>query len=255
MKIYVINLIRSADRRESITAQLNKLGLAFELVEAIDGNALSHEALLSRVDRARYDSWPEMQRPGAMGCALSHREACQRLVDDGAPCALILEDDVEVSPNLPDLLEQLAAEVADGSLLLLHFHSNWPVGLSKSDVIPLPHGHFLHAINRYTYFGSAAGYLISKNTAAALIASQTPIFTLADAWVDFHRLGALNRFALVVPSLVTPKGFKSAIGYSETTSYRRRMLAAVESFPPLNAGLRLLRRIGENRRRRIEYVD
>ena len=255
MKIYVINLARSADRKKSITTQLNKLRLAFELVEAVDGKALSYDELLNSVDRKRYDGWTELQRPGAIGCALSHRRAYQKMIEEGVPCALILEDDVEVSCHLPALLEDLAADLTDGSLLLLHLHSSWPVGLSQSDRTPLPHGHLLHAVSKYTYFGSAAGYMLNRNTAAALTNKQTPIFTLADNWVQFRNVGALERFSLVVPSLVTAKGFKSAIGYSEAKSLRRRLVAGAEALPIVVSLLAALRRIADKRRYRIEYVD
>ena len=43
MRAYVINLARSPERRASITAQLTKYDVDFEIVEAVDGRELDLE--------------------------------------------------------------------------------------------------------------------------------------------------------------------------------------------------------------------
>ena len=92
--ILVISLPDSTDRRKAITARLDALSLPFEFVDAVDGRNGIPDECKPMVDRQGAVSF--MLHPlsdAEFGCALSHLAAYKRVVDDGIPHALILEDD------------------------------------------------------------------------------------------------------------------------------------------------------------------
>ena len=106
MRIIVINLDHDTGRRTRVEGRLAELGLRWERLSAVDGRRLEphHEDLIDRIAHAARGL--EFS-PGAIGCWLSHRQA-QRMVAEGAePMALILEDDIAIGDDLPDVLERI----------------------------------------------------------------------------------------------------------------------------------------------------
>ncbi|TWB38784.1 glycosyl transferase family 25 [Nitrospirillum viridazoti] len=110
--IFVINLEHDGVRRAHMTEQCARLGLAVEFVPAVNGRALSE------ADRAVYDRARALRVYGVemldteIGCYLSHYRLYERMVRENIPAALIMEDDVELSPALPRIVEDLLADPA-----------------------------------------------------------------------------------------------------------------------------------------------
>ncbi|GAA5192824.1 glycosyltransferase family 25 protein [Ferrimonas gelatinilytica] len=112
-KIYVINLERSKDRLRNIGLQLDTLGLAFERIAAVDGVQLSAEALAQHYSATLNQQQMHRQmQAGEIACYLSHRKVWQKMVDDQVPFAVVLEDDVQVQPEIA-LFSQRVGAVAD----------------------------------------------------------------------------------------------------------------------------------------------
>lgn len=94
MKIYCINLKRSTKRRAKMSAELEKLGLPYEFIDAVDGRTLSSDERA-----AAYSSWHTRFRhgkdltPGELGCAMSHIKFFQKIIETNE-VGFVLEDDV-----------------------------------------------------------------------------------------------------------------------------------------------------------------
>src|SRR5258708_32391451 len=91
MHAYVINLIRSPDRRAYITAQLGKTQLNYEIVNAVDGRDLDLSDTRV-VDQGVAATTGAQSHPGGVGCALSRSEFYRRILDGGLEIACIRED-------------------------------------------------------------------------------------------------------------------------------------------------------------------
>jgi glycosyl transferase family 25 len=254
MKIFVISLLRSIERRANVTKQLQEAGLAFEFIDGVDGQALSAEFIRDNVNQERYNFWHELRHPGAIGCALSHRAAYQRMVTDNIPAAVILEDDIVLSPYFAQVLPQLETQLRQEEIILLFFQSSQEIGLSLSQKAELLAKYKLYEIKEFTYFGAAVGYVLSLSTAKGLMQVQQPIYTIADDWSQFHRLGAVKSFRLVLPFLVESAGFKSVIGYVDTKSLWGKLAGLVDKYRifPFEQILRLTRK--RSLRKRQNYT-
>jgi hypothetical protein len=101
-RIYVLNLPERADRRREIEVQLRRVGLSL---------ATAPVRLFRAVRPPDAGSFPSI---GARGCFMSHLGMLREAVDDGLGSVLILEDDVDFSPDaerrLPAVLAALAHE-------------------------------------------------------------------------------------------------------------------------------------------------
>ena len=128
MRIVVISLRDSKDRRASAIEQMTRLGLDFEFFDAFDGSTRipSH---FTEFDRRAY-RWNSQRNPlpGEIGCYASHLSLWKQCVQTGESI-LILEDDFEALPGFVEaisVIEMLLA--AHGFIRLEPFNRSRAVG-------------------------------------------------------------------------------------------------------------------------------
>ncbi len=114
-----INLKRSPERRAHVQAEFARAGMPVELVEAIDGSSISSAELRAAAGSAQWDYLGCPLFPTEVACSLSHRLAMLTVIERGWPRALIVEDDVQLPPNFPDLLAWALAIEIDWDMLKL----------------------------------------------------------------------------------------------------------------------------------------
>ena len=114
MRLFAINLHSSRDRRSALLTWIARLGLPWEIFEAVDAAALRPDAV-----PWTNDHWGEKLWPGQVGCFLSHARVLQRVLDYGLPWAVIVEDDVHL---LPDRAAAVRDLVLPPSFDLIYLH-------------------------------------------------------------------------------------------------------------------------------------
>ncbi len=159
MKIVVINLEDAVERRRRVCAALDELGLPFELFPAVDGRRLTpeQEALIDYA-AFRHDGWAV--RAGGLGCWLSHRALLADMVRNGPDVMAVLEDDIELAPELPAVLEALGRSAELFGIVFLHR------GREVRRFVPrhrLKTGHRLGWL-RWSHFGTQ-GYVVTRPAA------------------------------------------------------------------------------------------
>ena len=108
MRIAVINLPSQQARWKAARRQFERLGVAAERVEAVDGSRLPlHERARLYDEALNREQYHKALRPGEIGCYSSHLQVWQQLVDSGERALAIFEDDIEVAPDLPEVLAAL----------------------------------------------------------------------------------------------------------------------------------------------------
>jgi glycosyl transferase family 25 len=133
--VYLVNLERAPARRAAMERQLNALGMAFERIDAVDGKALSPaERAVYSDPQGHLDQYHTPLSPGEIGCYASHLKIWQRMVAQQVPVALVLEDDITLAPELPQVVEQaLALPPAAWDMIKLKGrakekpHHSWPL--------------------------------------------------------------------------------------------------------------------------------
>jgi GR25 family glycosyltransferase involved in LPS biosynthesis len=102
---FVINLPFDKDRRDFMVSELTNLAIPHTIVSATIGKDLSIEEINSL-----YDKNLSLEENGyslsntQIACADSHRRIYEKIVENNLPWALILEDDVKLSPKIKSLL-------------------------------------------------------------------------------------------------------------------------------------------------------
>lgn len=254
MRAKVINLARSTERRVHMESQLRAIGIQFDFVVAIDGC----ELVLSDpdiVDPARTgESW---FRPGAVGCALSHRRAHESVLADGLERALILEDDVLVPKDLDALADAVGRNMNGAAITLLSFHTAKPCKLTASGRTTLPGSRQMALPLDVDQLTSAGAYVITREACARMAGMNLPMRIRADEWGRWLDAGAVDRVRCVVP-LCVRKDFRflSTVAHHPSTSWHGRLQRAARfRLPLVYRALDLRRRVIERRWSRLEVVD
>ena len=256
MYAYVINLARSRDRRAEVTANLDRCGIDYEIVTAIDAQdfAFTDPRVAGKVAATFYDRF----RPGEAGCALSHMGVYQKILADGLEWALVLEDDIIAPPELVAIVDAVAGCMEGAEVALLNFDSEEPVQVSRIGAICLPAARQLVAPVHARQPESAAAYVITREACARMTERAFPIQTKADDWAHFIQIGSIDRLRCVVPLVVRKQpGFRSTMGYYSDSSLKARVLAMIDRLGP---GL-VQRMVAYRRERiwrrytRVQFVD
>ncbi|MCG7489631.1 glycosyltransferase family 25 protein [Vibrio sp. Of14-4] len=107
MKVFVINLPSSLERREKISQSFNDIGIDFEFFTAIDGHqGLPPELVNLPDDKHRIFFRSRPLSPGEKGCYASHYKLWQKCLEIDEPI-LILEDDGIPTENFSEVLTSL----------------------------------------------------------------------------------------------------------------------------------------------------
>ncbi|GAA4335162.1 glycosyltransferase family 25 protein [Pigmentiphaga soli] len=193
MHVYVISLADAAARRGDIVRQLEAAGLPFTIFDAVDGRALGADELARCYDGdAARRQYRDMSR-GEIGCALSHLGVYRRLLEEGRPWALVLEDDAQLGERLPAVLRALEDALDAGRpdvTLLTHVDKYTRHGARRLDQT-----HRL--VRRYGDWWLAHGYVVTRAAAQRMLEALRPVRTAADSWARFERQGIVALRAVV----------------------------------------------------------
>ena len=235
MHAYVINLVRSRERRRHIVAELRRCGVEFELIPAVDGRTVDMKDRRIVHESVRGSHW---YRPGVVpGCALSHVHVYRKIVADGWDTALVLEDDVRLPEGLDALCESLAAEMTGAEAVLLNYDSVETCKMTGDGLVRLRRGQVLALPLDPAQLLSTGAYVITREACQRMGGGLLPIRAKADDWGYFQREGLLDRVRCVVPQAVvkSPRfgstvqgGVKAVMGRTPVVrtaiAYRRERL-------------------------------
>ncbi len=191
LPVFVINLDRRRDRRAAMSAQLDRLGIGAERIPAVDARLL-----------ATQEEWEQGTSNGPPGsdlslgevaCVWSHRKALRAFLDTGEHAALILEDDAELAPDTPSLLESVDWWPPDARVIRVETGIISPKRrfLLWHASAETPSGRTVHRFERWAP-GSAA-YLINREAAGFVLPHFDNPAMPMDTLLFDHRRSRLAR--------------------------------------------------------------
>ena len=163
-KTFVINLDRRSDRWE----MFKKNSKDYERFSAVDGKEIKNSIQLQQI----FENNDYHMRRGMVGCLLSHVKLYIQLINQSEyDYYMILEDDVEFTPNFEEKYNNMLNKVSDWDFIFLGHHirdkekqkdelnkQEQPIA-TKRDV----YWSFLNSL------GGTGGYIITRNGAEKLL--------------------------------------------------------------------------------------
>ena len=190
--IWVVSLRRATERRRFVERSFAEAGLDVELIDAVDGYALTPEqrAEYSR-SRTAYQ-YGRLLSPGAIGCALSHLAVWERLRDSGLPEVVVFEDDTRPLLGFRQVLEERGRLPDDWDVVTFHSLYDW-AGPSPTGV---ELGGSRACRFRRTPMGTQA-YMLRARAAERLLSLAPPVSLPADELLYRKRPAGLTVYGLV----------------------------------------------------------
>lgn len=213
-RAYVINLDRAPERMDAMRNKLEKAGIDYVRVPAIDGKKVSFGP--REIDEEGYrHCHGKRSTPTEIACYVSHYEAVQAFLASDDEVALIMEDDATASPTLRDAIEEL-----------LNYPDKWDmIKLAGPDsgsrrcplkVAELEHG--ILAVNLF-FHSSSAAYLVNRSTAQRMVERLLPMKLPYD-----HEITRFwhydTRYYTYYPLLAQPEILASTIDYAQVKENR-----------------------------------
>ncbi len=189
LMVLLINLPRSTDRRVRMEQRLAALGLAYEVLPAVDGRARWDE-LKNSVDLRAFQRHAGSDvLPGEIGCYHSHLQAWQRLLASDKDVLLVLEDDMVFHDDFLDALRMaLRGREHWDMLKLAKIRAKQPICQGLLGPYRLN-----ACIGAFTGFGA---YLIQRETAQRLLPRLLPIRAPIDRELEQVHRHDIRHFSL-----------------------------------------------------------
>lgn len=220
MKICVISLKRSPERRENIKKQLDALGLEFEFFDAVDGRAEPPHPLFAKYDyfKRLWLTNGRMPSKGEMGCYASHYLIWQKCVASGESI-LVIEDDSYVKPVIVDLFSHIEGKVEQYGFLRLEPET------TKCNLFMKEESDTYSISFMDNNFGGTRSYAISPQAAQKLLNGSERWCMPVDNYIGslyLHDMPSYQMYPTIIPTLEEhPEEFGTTIQLGE------------ESKPPL----------------------
>lgn len=174
---------------------MQKANLQYEFFNAVDGYTFTKEELDEYVSPNH--TYVRDFLPGEVGCLISHYLLMKKIVEQNLPYALILEDDVELSPNFPTLLEELEPLIEPGDLISLYASFPELCNLRVEGNINNIYK-FVKPESGNLVVGAVA-YIITYLSAKKLIQKLLPMHNVVDDWRLWVQEKAVKNFKIVFP--------------------------------------------------------
>lgn len=198
VRCVVINLPIAWERREAVKHEFEKVGLEYEIWEAVDGTRLTDEEkrFVDNETRNRlgFQEWDN----SSLACLLSHTAVLKNLVDSEDDMIAIFEDDAILHPDIIDVLAALEEQPDGFDVVKLQrsydcFRRYFPV----HRILP---GHTIGRL-RFHDFG-CYGYVITKDAARRILGLfPVPVFEI-DRIIPRYWENGLNHIYYLNPPVV-----------------------------------------------------
>lgn len=163
MRVFYINLDHRTDRRDYMEAQFEAIGLRAERFSATTPADVTAADLapVTAEDARRCLTATEI------ATSVSHQRVWRRMIEDGDGHVLVLEDDCELSPQVPGFLAELDRQGGVGGLVRLETRSRSQILARRATRTVL--GVRLH--QPFTWEWGTAAYIISADEARRVLGS------------------------------------------------------------------------------------
>lgn len=244
MRTVVISLVESPIRREFITNEIKRCNIQdYSIFNACNGSLIKKEPRLifgeTRILKLSYNGKTRTYDPrlrlnnqimsnGELGCAWSHLDVYEQLIQDSQNQAyLILEDDASLNVSVEDLHDFLKNLPAFDTFDICHiFESEW-----YGFVQILPVNSHYWKIKRQ-FFNHTGAYIVTKNGARKLLNATYPCMGLPADDLLSNTFLFRDDFIVIVPSknLFKSHGFDSSVKMVSDINTEMQNIITINNF-------------------------
>ncbi len=214
LPVLAINLPRSVDRWERISASVDGSGLVLQRILAVDGTTIPREKR-HILDAPRFRRCHgRIALDGEYGCFLSHLAALAAVSEQKLPLAIVAEDDIAFDRGLAERVQSIFAASPGMELLKLANHRTSGFVLHGTSAMGDRFGRCIHGPQ-----GSAACYAVTRKGAEGLLEALKTMWLPYD--IAFERGWSTGVATYTTPlPLVAMNGAQMATTIATKEEYR-----------------------------------
>ncbi|UTC76287.1 glycosyltransferase family 25 protein [Treponema sp. OMZ 792] len=193
MRVFIVNLKESTDRRQHMIEEMKKTNLQYEFFDAVNGKDIKNIEEVYDKESAIKEYGRELKL-GEIGCAMSHLLIFKKMIEEDIEQALIFEDDIIISNDFNKVFSEI-----------LKLDNNGIILLGQSDKKLKTKIYFQNIAQHYKLkkiFNSGYGtygYIICKKTAEKIYTQSFPIIRPIDQWGKWWKI--IN-ISVVIPNVI-----------------------------------------------------
>lgn len=238
--VYVINLDRSWDRWQTISAHARSCGISLVRVSACDGSEICPKDYVGVDHRAFVRHGARRLLPGEYGCYRSHLAGLSTFLESANDAAIIMEDDVIPTLDLIRRAKALLAAASNVDLIKLFNHRTKGFvrrGISShGDEV----GQCVHGPQ-----GSAACYVVTRHGAQQLVGRLSQMQFPYDVALERGWAHGVRAYS-VRTNLVTLGPGSRVTGIATRKLYRDQKIRGIRRIlTHLDRGVEYIRRIAD----------
>jgi glycosyl transferase family 25 len=220
--VYAINLARSQDRWDALRASADAFSIDIRRVEAVEGKLLAPEELTD-LDETNFRRWHgKIPLPAEIGCYFSHIRALETIIAENEPFAVIIEDDVEFTPEFLPFLAA-ARKLAGWDIIKLVNHRTNSYRNFHTLGAGFTIGRCMHGP-----LGSSAAYIVTLEGAKRLLTAIKPMYlpydvALERGWAGSYEIFTTNKPVVALSEILISTIAQGRQGYAKTRlpAYKR----------------------------------
>lgn len=225
MKVYICAIPRLANRYAYIRAHVAAVSHLPSEIVGVDGTQIDRS---DPAGGGRHN--PDYPSP-QIGCSLSHVAACRRIVEEGLPYALVVEDDVVLPRNIDDLVRQIGSLLRPGEVISLYSPTMMRAEFALDRVLDPARGLKLLLPMDMKDVRTSAAYVIDRKAAEGIASGNDPVRFLADDYRSFHANGFVQHVRILHPTPCAVKPFRSSLIHYRADSWQSRLSDILNGTP------------------------
>lgn len=204
MRIFVISLERSTDRRARVIEALGSKDIQFEFLNAVDASRPEYQYSERRCDALTRKRFGYTLTTGEIACFASHHLAWEKCLELNEPI-MVLEDNCDFSERFFTLLSNLDTPLKSYS------HIKLAATRSQPPIIKEQLSQDLAIVNYKRRTCGTMGYLITPDAAARFISGASLFIEPVDNYMEKPYKHGVKTFCFY-PDLVYRAKIQSTIG-------------------------------------------
>jgi GR25 family glycosyltransferase involved in LPS biosynthesis len=166
---------------------------------------------------------------GNLGCSLTHLKTYKAIIDRNLDFGLVLEDDTNLSPHLPEFLNSVESSLTENEVILLYYCAWKKSRFKKEKKTSLPGHLFTIPLDLGNLTGGNA-YIITKAACKTVLEFQTPLQASTDECLTYYEKKAVGNCRCVYPLLADAADFKSSVDYINQSTILGKLLVLVNRY-------------------------
>lgn len=225
VKIFIINLPTSTDRKKNISEQLSSMNLEYHLFPAVNGKTDNHPLLSHYDDGLSQKFRSKSLTQGQLGCYASHYLLWEKCVKLNEPI-IVIEDDALIYPvPFLDFIQKASGLPQKYNCIRLFsnkrktFNHDEEYKLSETSIHKFSKGHM-----------STTGYYLTPKAAQKFIEHSKSWYLAVDIFMDRFWVNGVDVYGTIPACLTNDPKFDSDIGYGAKQSRSLKCKLSRERF-------------------------